>query len=203
TPRNQDGTAWWAVVQQIQFTNNIVRHVSSAFSILGLDNDLGTTTVTNAVTVRNNVFEDISASSWGGAGQLGLTEGGADTTFDHNTVFTDGSSVVWADVTTVPNFVFTNNILPDNGWAVMGSNTGEGNDTLDTYYPGAWFGGNVIVGANAAVYPSGNFFPSSTGDVGFVDLLGENYRLSASSPYRNGATDGTAAGCDMDATRPS
>jgi Carbohydrate binding module (family 6) len=202
TPRNQDGSAWWVVVQQIQFTNNVVRHVSSAFNILGVDNDGGTTTVTNTVTVRNNLFDDISASSWGGAGQLVLTQGGSDIVFDHNTVFTDGSSVVYADVTTVPNFVFTNNILPDNAWAVMGGNTGEGNDTLDTYYPGATFRGNVIVGANAAVYPSGNFFPSTTGDVGFLDLLGENYRLSASSPYRTSATDGTAVGCNMDALRP-
>src|SRR5207249_4012910 len=37
TPRNDGGTAPWTVVQHVQFTNNIVRHVSSAVSILGTD----------------------------------------------------------------------------------------------------------------------------------------------------------------------
>src|SRR5262249_37862108 len=37
TPRNQDGTAPWSVVQQIQITNNVVRHVSSVFNVLGND----------------------------------------------------------------------------------------------------------------------------------------------------------------------
>src|SRR5439155_19384854 len=38
TPRNQSGTAPWSVVQQVEFTNNIVRHVSSVFNVLGTDN---------------------------------------------------------------------------------------------------------------------------------------------------------------------
>ncbi|HXD74729.1 MAG TPA: hypothetical protein VN628_13370, partial [Vicinamibacterales bacterium] len=35
TVRDQDGTAPWSVVQHVQFTNNVVRHVSSVFNILG------------------------------------------------------------------------------------------------------------------------------------------------------------------------
>src|SRR5207244_5111792 len=31
--------------------------------------------------------------------------------------------------------------------------------------------------------------------VGFVDLAGGDYRLAATSPYHNGATDGTDVGC--------
>ena len=37
TPRNQDGTAPWTVVQDVQFTNNVVRHVSSGINLLGSD----------------------------------------------------------------------------------------------------------------------------------------------------------------------
>jgi hypothetical protein len=197
TPANQDGTAPWAVVQQITFTNNIVRHVSSAFSILGLDPR--TTTVSNAITVRNNLFEDISSSAWGGAGLLLLTQGGSDITFDHNTVFTDANSVVYADVTTVSNFVFTNNIIPDNLWAVMGGNASAGNGTLAMYYPGAVFSANVLVAGNALAYPFGNFFPPDVGVVGFVDRLNGNYRLSAISPYKVLGTDGLDIGCNIDA----
>jgi len=34
--------------------------------------------------------------------------------------------------------------------------------------------------------------------VGFANLAGGNYRLSAASPFRNGATDGTDVGCNID-----
>jgi hypothetical protein len=197
TPRNQDGNAPWAVVQQIQFTNNVVRHVSSGFNILGLDDT--TTTVTNAITIRNNLFEDISAGTWGGAGQLILTQGGTNIVLDHNTVLTDGTSVVYADVTTVSGFAFTNNIIPDNAWAVMGSNASEGNGTLALYYPDAIFAGNVVIGADASVYPPGNFFPAGESDVGFVNPSAGDYGLSPSSPFLHSATDGGAVGCNMDA----
>jgi SAM-dependent methyltransferase len=39
-------------------------------------------------------------------------------------------------------------------------------------------------------------------DIGFVNLSGGDYRLSASSVYRNAATDGGAVGCNIDARRP-
>ena len=38
-------------------------------------------------------------------------------------------------------------------------------------------------------------------DVGFADYAGGNYRLSATSPYHNGATDGTDPGCNIDALK--
>lgn len=196
TPRNQEGTAPWSVVQHVQVTNNTIRHVASAFNILGLD--ATTYTVTNDITVRNNLFTDISSANWGGRGYLALTVGGKNLTFDHNTVFTDGSSVIYADGPPVSGLVFTNNIVPDNGYAVMGSGSSEGNGTLATYYPGAVFRRNVLIGANAGSYPGDNYFPSAVADVGFVDPAGGNYRLSSSSPYRGAATDGTDIGCLVD-----
>src|SRR5262249_15256865 len=168
----------------------IVRHISSGFNILGLNS--GTNIVTNGVTVRNNLFYDISKKAWGGAGQLVLTQGGRNIVFDHNTVFTDGTSVVYADGTTVSGFVFTNNILPDNAWAIMGSNAAEGNSTIGLFYPGATVLGNVIIGANSSSYPAGNFYPAAASAVGFVSLSAGDYRLSSASPYLKKATDGTA-----------
>src|SRR5262249_23902872 len=96
TPRNQYGTAPWTVVQQIQFTNNIVRHVAAGLNVLGTD-DNQTSQPTTGITIRNNLFVDISAANWGGNGWLLYTNGGRSVTVDHNTVFTDGSSVLYAD----------------------------------------------------------------------------------------------------------
>ena len=52
-----------------------------------------------------------------------VTLGGSNITFDHNTVVTDGTSVIYADVAAIAGFTFTNNIVPDNLWAIMGSRT--------------------------------------------------------------------------------
>ena len=192
TPVNQGGGAPWSVVQHLQITNNVVRHVASAIDLQGVGST--TSVVTNDVVFRNNLFLDISKASWGGSGQLLTSLGGANIVFDHNTVFTDGTSVIFADVP-VSGFVFTNNIIPDNAWAVIGSGTSPGNGTLSIYFPGAQFVGNVLIGSSAGVYPPGNYFPSTVADVGFANLPGGDCRLLATSPYANAAVGGGPIGC--------
>jgi hypothetical protein len=198
TPRNQSGTAPWSVVQEIQFTNNVVRHVAAAISILGTDYD-APSQLTNGITIRNNLFEDVSSASYGGNGWFVLMLGAANVTVDHNTVFADGSSDLYADVAPSPGFVFTNNIMQNNAWAIMGNSASQGNGTIAAFFPGSQFLGNVIAGADPATYPGGDFYPATLAAVGFVNLAGGNYRLSTSSPYIRSATDGTDVGANIDA----
>jgi hypothetical protein len=195
TPRNQGGTAPWTVVQQVQFTNNIVRHVASGVNILGND-DINTSKMTNNIVIRNNLFDDVS-TSYSGDGRFVLMTGGANLTIDHNTDIQNGKTAVYAYGAPTTAFTLTNNIIPDYSWAIMGGNTSPGNNTIQTYFPGGTIRGNIIAGANAATYPTGNFYPATLNAVGFVDLAGGNYALSASSPYLRSATDGTAIGCDV------
>ena len=195
TPRNQDGTAPWTVVQQIQFTNNLVRHVSSAINILGTD-DINPSKLTNNIVVRNNLFDDVNWN-YGGDGRFLLIEGGDSIAIDHNTIIQTGNSVVYADGPPVSNFTFTNNICPDNQWAIMGAGLAPGLATIQKFFPGSTIRGNVIAGANPANYPASNYYPASLSAVGFVDMAGHNYALTTGSPYARGATDGTAVGCDV------
>ncbi len=58
---------------------------------------------------------------------------------------------------------------------------------------------NIVVGAPASSYPTGNFYPASMSDVNFVDFANGNYRLSPSSSYKGAATDGTDVGANVDA----
>jgi hypothetical protein len=197
TPRNNDGTAPWSVVQQITITNNVIQHVAGVLNVLGTDYNYPSQPLTD-VTFRNNLVLDLSHANWGGAAQLILTSGGNNVTLDHNTVFTDGTSAVYADGNPVYGFTFTNNIIPDNAWAVMGGGQSEGNGTLAAFFPGAVFQRNIIIGASSQLYPAGNYFPATLSQVGFVDPSG-NFRLSASSPYINSATDGGAIGADIPA----
>jgi hypothetical protein len=198
TPRNQDGRAPWSVVQQIQFTNNIVRHVAAGVNILGTD-DLAPSQRTNAITIRNNVFEDVSSARYGGNGWFVLINSADGVVIDHNTVLADGMSDLFVDGPPSTGFVFTNNIMQNNAWAIMGNNTSPGNGTIATFFPGSQFFGSVIAGASPATYPSGNFYPASLSGVGFVDLANGNYRLSPASPYLRSATDGTDVGANIDA----
>ena len=181
TPRNQDGAAPWAIVQQVQITNNVIRHIGGVLNVLGTDDTYSSRALTDVV-FRNNLVWDLS-SSWGGFGQLLLTNGGNNLTIDHNTVFTDGASSVYADGAQVTGFVFTNNIIPDNLWGVMGSSVAEGTATLNTFYPGWTFSRNIVIGGQSSTYPSGNYYPATIDGVGFVDANG-NYRLSSSSRVR-------------------
>ncbi len=198
TPRNQDGTAPWTVVQDIQFTNNVVRHVSSGINILGAD-DSNTSLHTNTITIRNNLFQDVSAGTYGGDGRFLLINGTPEVTVDHNTMIADGATVLYGDGAPSIFFTFTNNIMQNNEWAIMGTDAAPGDGTISAFFPRSVFQDNLITGAAAASYPTGNFYPSLLSSVGFISLTSGNYRLSTNSAYVSGATDGKDIGADIDA----
>jgi uncharacterized protein (TIGR03437 family) len=197
TPRNQDGTAPWSVVSDAQFTNNIVRHVASAVNVLGTD-DIYTSQQLHNITIKNNLFEDVSYG-WGGTARLfQVLNGALNVTFDHNTGFPDGA-VSMADELPSPGLRFTNNLATHGSYGFSGSDYGEGNVALAYYFPNNVFQANGIINGNASLYPSGNFFPGGIGDVGFVNAPAGVYGLLSSSSLHNAATDGTDVGVDTTA----
>src|SRR5947209_2613198 len=88
TPRNQNGTAPWSTVQDVTFTNNIVRHSTGGINLMGWD-DLSTASgQLQRVLIQNNLFTDIGAFAGNGgyAGLLFLLQDGtANVVIDHNT----------------------------------------------------------------------------------------------------------------------
>jgi hypothetical protein len=201
TTRDQEGTAPWSVVSNVQFTNNIVRHASSGLNILGLD-DLATSAQGHNYTVANNLFLDITSATWGGYGRLfQVLNAALNVTIEHNTGFPDGA-VLFADSQPSQGFVFQNNVATQSAYGVIGTNTANALTTLAHYFPGNTFNGNAIVAGNSSTYPSGNYFPATTAAVGFVDYANGNYALSASSPYATAATDGTTIGVNIAALNP-
>jgi hypothetical protein len=198
TPRNQEGTAPWSVVQDVTFTNNIARHAAAGIQFLGTDNNYPSQQE-RRIKIKNNLFYDIGGTKWGGNGRLfQLVDGTADVHIDHNTGIQTGN-IVTADGTPHSGFVYTNNITPHNDYGFMGSGRSFGNDTLSYYFPGCYLIKNVIIGGLSNLYPSGNFFPASLSNVGFVDVSRDNYRLTNTSPFKNAATDGSDIGADQDA----
>jgi hypothetical protein len=184
------GNAPWSVVQNVLFTNNLVRHVSGGIEILGYDTT--PTQETNHIVIRNNLFDDVSATAYGGAGGFLLVNGGRSIVVDHNTAIVDGNWTIGADRLVSLNFVLSNNIIPDNAAAIVGTGSAPGHTSIAQYFPGATIVRNVIAGPSGHAYPEDNFYPSSLAEV----LTG--YRLPSNSPYRQAATDGKDVGVDID-----
>lgn len=208
TPRNQEGTAPWSIVQDVTFTHNIIRNTASGVSIAGED-DLHSSQQTQRITLRNNVFENVYDSAYGGAGRLlQFTSPGrpaVDVIVDHNTFLhnpaSTGASAYIGDCCTVlDRLVFTNNLLTYAEFGFKGGDVGEGLSALARYVPNYTFNRNAFIsGGRAQDYPSTTYFPRDLDAIGFLDLGERNYRLNPSSPYRNLGIDGRDLGADIDA----
>src|SRR5262249_16292198 len=79
---------------------------------------------------------------------------------------------------------------------------GLGMPALTTYFPGASFARNAIVGGQASSYPADNYYPSALSAVGFIDLAGRNYALAPATPYVRAGTAGKDVGVHFNA-RPA
>jgi hypothetical protein len=201
TVRNQDGRCPWCQVEQVAFTDNIVRHSAAGVQILGFDN-LKPSQQTRSIQIRNNVFSDINPKAWGGNGYAFLLLGGPrDIVIDHNTLIQENAfGIVQVEGPPIPGFVFTNNVARHGSYGIIGANHAPGSDSIQTFFPGATISRNVLAEGNGDRYPSGNFFPSlQEFRSQFMAYDAGDYRLASDSRWRNGGTDGL----DLGAIRPA
>jgi hypothetical protein len=205
TPRTEDGTAPWVYAQDITFSYNVLRHTASAVNISGLDSgDPQKLVRGRRILIQDNLFEDVNGKTWGGGGggRLFQVMSGADAvTIDHNTGF-QSNQIILGDGLPNTNFVFQNNIVPQNMYGVIGSGYAPGISSLNHFFPGFVFQKNVIEGlASGGVpqssYPVSNLFPSDWAAVKFMNFASGNYALAPSSPYKNAGTDGKDIGADI------
>jgi hypothetical protein len=205
TVRNQEGSANWSVVEDVSFTNNLVRHSAGGINLLGRDN-LHPSEQLKGVDISGNVFDDIGGSQWGGNGRfLQITET-VNVKVDHNSIFQTGNIITAYGVAN-QGFVFNNNIALHNQYGIIGDASSTGFLTLDRYFPAYVLKKNVIVGGQSSKYPRKNYYPASLDEVGFVDKTNGNYQLADNSPYKNAAKKNRDVGADCavvaEATRRS
>ncbi|MFL6213174.1 MAG: hypothetical protein ACJ74J_04690 [Blastocatellia bacterium] len=197
TVRNQDGKAPWSTVENVAFTNNIIRHSAAGINILGRDNNHPSAQA-HDLLIRNNLFYDIGGAQWGGNGRfLQITEA-AGVNLDSNTILQTGNIITAYGVPSA-DFTFMNNLALNNDYGIIGDGTASGNATLETYLPVSTFKKNALVGGRAAIYPKKNYFPASLDEVGFVDAASGNFRLSPSSLLKSAGVKGRDVGADLDA----
>src|ERR1041385_536168 len=191
TVRNQDGKAPWATIENVSFTNNVVKNSEQGFQLLGKDSP-NVSQRANGLQITNNLFTGIV--------NLFLTMTDYyNVTLSHNTHFQNGNIMsLYGEPST--GFVYTDNITNrgSNGYGIFGDSVGEGNPAISRYVPGSTIRRNIVIGATASIYPPNNAFPATMEDVGFQDRQSGNYKLSPKSKFKGTATDKTDPGCQLD-----
>jgi hypothetical protein len=201
TPRNQDGTCPWCVVEDVTFQFNEVRNVAGGVSILGYDSP-NVSAQTATIVIRHNLFYGLTTTLGGSGWFLMIGDEPRDVTIDHNTIDSDGTTAVYAygGTATAPRqitgFRFVNNALRHRQYGINGASSAYGNTALNAYFPGAVVQRNWLQGGTPARYPAGNLF-SGTFEQAFTDLASADYHVSVGSVLTGAATDGTNIGADI------
>jgi hypothetical protein len=207
TPRNQNGNAPWSVTADIAITGNTFINVGNGFNILGRDNDRPSLPATRLL-IRDNVIRVTGLNGANGRA-FQVVQGGSDITIDHNTIINTvapptgsypTSALVFADGSEkATNFTFTNNLATNSNSArgLCGSGAGQGTKAINAYFTNWVLSKNVIAGVPGDAYPGGNFFPATVDAVRFTNYAAGDYTLSADSPYKSAATDGTDIGANL------
>lgn len=217
----ENGNAPQADIDDVMIRNNIIRRAGAGINLPGKDGTTGNTS--DRIMVSNNLFEDINGPLYGDQDINGPNNGTLlkigepmDVIFDHNTLLQTGV-ITWAYDTTY-GFQYTNNLslslVTSGGYqGVYGPGQTQGNATFAAYFPDVTdanmrFDNNVLIGGEESFYTdfstnSQNFFPASTGDVGFVDYDNgdtdyHNYALRQDSPYAMQGSDGYDIGVNFD-----
>jgi hypothetical protein len=187
TVRNQDGGAPWSTIEEVTFTNNIVKNSPAALNLLGQDN-LKPSQRARGLKITNNLFTNIT-------GTFLTMSGYPDVTIANNTHIQSGN-IMTLHGDPSPGFVYQKNVTvrDSKGYGVKGDATGEGTIALNQFAPSFTFTENVIVGANSSGYPAKNFYPSSITEVKFVDPANGDFRLDPSSRFSRPAQAGGLIG---------
>ena len=199
TPRNQDGGCSWCVVEDVTFTNNIVRNAAAGINILGYD-DLRPSLQTNRIRVRNNVFH-LRRSLGGSAWFMLLGNAPRDLVVDHNTIDADGTTLLYvysrssATVQRVYGFHFTNNAARHGDYGINGAEAGFGKPIIDLYFADGVVAGNWLQGAPGARYPN-NYVDGASFESAFTDASAGDYSVAPGGPAAYRGMDGGHIGAN-------
>ena len=203
TVRNQNGSAPWSTIEDVEIRDNIIRRASSAINFLGTDDNHKSQRM-KRIRVVNNLITEIDFVKWGdGSGggyfvQLASTE---DVEIAHNTVFNNGN-IITAHGGANARFVFHYNILSHNAYGLFGDATGVGLDMIGKHLPGSTFINNIIVNnqgipAHEMIVPARNFAAQTFADVGFSGFKNGDYSLRTGTRFKGKAENGKDYGVDF------
>jgi hypothetical protein len=213
-------------VTDVTIRYTTISHVGAGFQIANAPSDLGGAPLAGErYSIHDITVDDINGPAYNGPGLFALVAVLAnhmpvlqDVQFNHITAFPTHTMLSVGNPKTAPqmvNFVFKNNLIttgPYPIWSTGGLTNCAISDkpltTLTACFNPYSFINNAFIGSPSAfpasLWPSGNFFPSSTTAAQFVSYnngQGGNYQLLPGSPYKNAGTDGKDFGADFNALR--
>ena len=217
TPRNATGGEHPAVVvRDIQFSNNIFRNLGNGVAIMPSDTQGGynPTQRTSGITFRNNLFWNVGENWDPGYRQFfSYLEGVSSTdkslrihfvhnTFDNGTpkssqgMITDFGTIGGATQST-----WKNNVASHAGYGFRSAVSNEPLENIVKFLPPGLTGWdrNLIANIGTANYPQRprGVYPSGPWPSMFVDYANGNFALSANSPGKGRALDGSDIGVNM------
>lgn len=186
TVRNQDGSAPFSTIEDVTIRDNIIKGAGEGINILGKDDTYPSQTM-KRLKIVNNLWLDIDNSRWEGRAYFILISSGEDVEISHNTVFQTGN-IITSHGAATQNFVFHDNILSYGEYGLHSEGFLPDMNALKKYFTQI-LKNNVIVNTksvpdNELFIPAGNFKLNNLRQVGFTDLAGKNFGLSAASPYK-------------------
>ena len=208
---NQGGTCTWCVVQDVTATHNIIQHAPMGLVLAPIQGPSSTNDAlpTQRILVRNNVFADISSATWGLPGwvyQISMDSTLPtmhDIIIDHNTSFSNVTTLNLGNSGTVNNFQFTNNISDYGIYGIFGNDVGPGAAALTTYLTNYVYNANALLNSSGSrlggTWPSGTLWSTRAG-VDFTNVTGTDpalsgdFQLTSRSPYFHAGTDGKDIG---------
>lgn len=205
TPRNQDRTAPWSVVQDVFFRNNIVRNALSGFVVQSSDDEASSQPV-KRIAIVNNLWLGLTRTFFGvTSGRGGPLD---DLLIDHNTAIPVGYSTYYVEAGTAPaviRFRLTNNVV---GHGAFGGTFPKPDETLAKWLPGSIIARNALVnladtgdgqGADRNRPPYINQAMYTSSPNAAAAGINADGTLTAKSPNRRAGTDGKDVGVDFDA----
>ncbi len=203
TVRNQNGSAPWARLHNIQVSNNYMTNWNSFAGVLTEDNE-HSSSVSSSFRFLNNLLVSTSTSDsfnflFGIAGGYGSVN--ADSILiQHNTIINPNkTNIIYGSSGPITNVVYKDNITYSG---LYGLNCWNGARTV--CWPGLIDTTNVFINNSGQAdaewqvsYPN-DFIAPNVSSVGFVDIGAGNYRLSPGSAYAGRGSDGTDPGVNMD-----
>ena len=183
--------------------NNIIRNSAHGIYISAHLESYPVILLTRVAVVNNLLYALGLTSSFGGQDARGImTDGGtADMTILNNTVIGSTAHALLLHGAKAGGTLSMRNNLVQT-WIKSADGAGWGRYALDGHLT-AWevLGNAFVIGFSNVIseHPLNNQYPLSMGAVGFLDLAGKDYRLSASSTLKGRGTDGRDPGADIDA----
>jgi uncharacterized protein YjdB len=199
---NQQNDNPWTQSADITIRYNRIRNTGNVWNLA--ENPSGRPALPAArMVITDNIVENVNVAPYLGDGHtLQLLGGLQDIVMMHNTVLSaaggNAFAVVFGQLPTVQRLVVHSNVLQHGSYGMKGGGVGEGTSSINLYAPGSLITNNAIAGGGqASAYPVNNFFPSTTGAIGFANLLAGDLRLLLGSPYAGKGYDGREIGADQ------